>query len=442
MHLVHSRHKPKARPSKRVVQCRSLNTIRHGKKVEKEQDVSEAETVIPTKDFDFLLLHISCLKELFKNVRCNECDSKAIEVLLPNEQGFSTLIKLKCHECESVLSESYSSPKTNETKAGSSFIVNSKMTDAVNSIGLGHAALQNICIGLNINCIPFESFYDELKNLWTEAIELEEKVLTNARNAVREAYAIISPDDSNNSILDIAGSYDGTWLTCNSSYGIGIIVDALTGLVVDFEICSKYCSQCSIAKKKFENDNAAFNVWHKKHKKNGDCNINFMGSSDSMEVEAAKRIWSRSILKNKMRYTILVNDGDSESWTVLNKMAPYKNVIIEKEEYINHFHKRLGTALRKLAVRLKGRKLKEVLTESTIIVLQSFYRQAITNNAPDIQKIQIAIQTTLDHYSSTDLKANHSNCPKGKVNIIFKSTTWWNVMFKLPYITKLYFQIF
>ena len=41
---------------------------------------------IPAKDCDFLLIHTSCLEDLFKNVRCNKCNSKAITVLLSNEK--------------------------------------------------------------------------------------------------------------------------------------------------------------------------------------------------------------------------------------------------------------------------------------------------------------------------------------------------------------------
>ena len=42
------------------------------------------------------------------------------------------------------------------------------------------------------------------------------------------------------------------------------------------------------------------------------CKINHIGSAGNTEPEGAKRIWERSIRKNKLRYTEFYGDGDSK----------------------------------------------------------------------------------------------------------------------------------
>ena len=49
-----------------------------------------------------------------------------------------------------------------------------------------------------------------------------------------------------NKIIDLVCSYDGSWHKRGhtSLYGIGCVIEVTTGLVVDYEILSKYCHMC------------------------------------------------------------------------------------------------------------------------------------------------------------------------------------------------------
>ena len=58
----------------------------------------------------------------------------------------------------------------------------------------------------------------------------------------------------------------------------------------------------------------------------------------------AKRLWSRSEQKG-LRYTGFLTEGDSEAYNSVVGMRPYGDTPTEKEECINHAHKRMGTAL-------------------------------------------------------------------------------------------------
>ncbi|KAK8736079.1 hypothetical protein OTU49_005223, partial [Cherax quadricarinatus] len=109
-------------------------------------------------------------------------------------------------------------------------------------------------------------------------------------------------------ILDIDVTYDGTWHTRghHSNIGIGVIIDALTKLVIDYQVLCKFCNICSYRK----------SCWNKKiisdakceelvegHKPQ--CHKNCSGTSAKMESEAAVMMWQRS-LENKLRYKTIV----------------------------------------------------------------------------------------------------------------------------------------
>ena len=122
------------------------------------------------------------------------------------------------------------------------------------------------------------------------------------------------------------------------------MIDILTGLVVDFEMLSKYCPECNASERDLGKNTPDYEIWYKGQK--AECQKNHEGSSGSMEVKAAAAIWHRSEEECKMRYTTMLSDGDSKTFLMLQEMKPYgPDVVITKEECINHIAKRLGTGL-------------------------------------------------------------------------------------------------
>ena len=72
------------------------------------------------------------------------------------------------------------------------------------------------------------------------------------------------------------------------SFPIGICIDILTGLVIDFEVLSSYCHACVLkqgAKNEGKITVEEFDSWRETHT---DCAKNFTGSRKAMEQEAAK----------------------------------------------------------------------------------------------------------------------------------------------------------
>ncbi|GFU77192.1 uncharacterized protein TNCV_2789591 [Trichonephila clavipes] len=145
----------------------------------------------------------------------------------------------------------------------------------------------------------------------------------------------------------------------------------LTGYVVDFEVMSKVCRHCSVAKNKLGQSSAEFSIWYEGHK--SECDINHLGSSTSMEMEAALTLWKRSTSLG-FRYITVLSDGDCKTF----------NYLCEK----------------------KCGKAHGSLKEATIKKLTTYYQKAILRNKWDVNAMKTAIYATLLHSISTDAKTS------------------------------------
>lgn len=144
------------------------------------------------------------------------------------------------------------------------------------------------------------------------------------------------------------------------------------------------------------------------------CQKHTDAKSGRMEVEAALILFSRSVTKHNLRYTTLVSDGDSATFSALVKENVYGLVPVVKEECLNHVQKRMGTALRNLVQKSekplggKGR-----LTKGLIEKLTGYYGWALRNNSNDVAAMQRAVMASYHHITSTDAEPHHDLCPEG-----------------------------
>lgn len=94
--------------------------------------------------------------------------------------------------------------------------------------------------------INFKIFQNIIERLHSYSRAEVDKNLALARNEVRKAYSDVV--DGKDAVLDITVSYDGSWQKrgFTSKYGIGCFIEILTGLVIDFEVLSKFCNQCEV----------------------------------------------------------------------------------------------------------------------------------------------------------------------------------------------------
>lgn len=239
--------------------------------------------------------------------------------------------------------------------------------------------------------------------------EVGQEALIRAAQAIREVHRDLLTDEN---ILDVSVSFDGTWQKrgFTSLYGVGVCIEVMTGLIIDFHVLSKYCHACELHKGLPEDELQQWKVTHTE-----DCCINHQLSSKAMEQEAAKVMWGRSLEKHQMRYRHMLSDGDSAAYKAVCDLAPYGDVQVEKLECLNHAHKRMGTALRKLTKteHLGGRGTGR-LTEKKCDDLQNYYRGAILQNLNDVDKMRSSIWAGLFHSMSTDEKPLHQRCPAGE----------------------------
>ncbi|KAJ4430686.1 hypothetical protein ANN_19277 [Periplaneta americana] len=293
------------------------------------------------------------------------------------------------------------------------------MTQAFIRLGKGHAGLQHFSMIMNMYCMSKYSFNEHSKLLLGATTDVVANILTDIRSEVRGAYADLIVDGEIPPILDIGVSYDGTWLTRghSSMYGVGCVIDILTGYVIDYQVMSKSCRKCVHARQRYKNPQD-FKMWYDIHKQ--ECDINHTGSSGAMEMEAAIKMWNRS-QDFGLRYTSLLSDGDAKTFNKLCALKPYgPEHKIEKQECVNHVGKRLGTALRTVVLdsgkqgQQLGGRAHGSLKSVTINKLQKYYTKAIYRNKGDTEATKTAIYATLLHSISTDKKTQHSKCPPGE----------------------------
>ena len=243
--------------------------------------------------------------------------------------------------------------------------------------------------------------------------------MKRSADAVRAAYADTDPDvkealDADpDAVIDIGVSFDGTWQKrgFTSLYGVGVCIDVMTGLVVDYELLSKYCHACKLMEAKHLPAQELAD-WKERHA--DECCVTHTLSSKAMEQEAAKRMWARSVAENRMRYTAMLSDGDSAAYKTVCDLAPYGDQAVSKLECVNHAHKRMGTALRKLSKENRlGGKGTGRLTERKCDNLQNFYRGAILDNLTSVEAMRSAVWATFFHSISTDESPQHQRCPHG-----------------------------
>ena len=224
-----------------------------------------------------------------------------------------------------------------------------------NRLGLGYTAMKEFCGIIGIPGMHLKTFQEKEKVI-SKTVEVTNAVLQQSAEVVRAMHQATNPGDEeeDEGSIRITVSFDGTWQNQGHTlmHGVAAVIDVMTGLVVDYEVLSMYCHSCSCKKAEFGADSPAFTAWYAEHR--SDCSVNYHGSSNAMEVEAAKRLWERSVRNYGLMYTWMLGVGDSKAYQAVVEMEPYgPDSPIVLEECVNHAHKRMGTALLKLAKKEK-----------------------------------------------------------------------------------------
>lgn len=298
--------------------------------------------------------------------------------------------------------------------------------------GGGYTGYSRTCALLKTKPLHVRDYYEVRDHIGSKIQEKQEKYNEITKKCIYEHYKSIGVVPSDDGILEVEVSFDGTWLTRShkSRVGVDAVIDVHSGFVLDVEVLSNYCHTCArlaTSRKRGCISEAKYTQRIESH----NCGKNFNGRSGAMETEAAVRLWQRSEETMCLRYKVFVGDGDSSAYNGLVRMnngkGPYETMLVEKQECLNHVGKRLGTRLQKLKtenVELKKTKKGKVmkrslfggrnkLTDDVIGHLTRYCTAAIRRSRGSIQDLRKDILATFFHCSSSDEHPRHHFCPAG-----------------------------
>ncbi|GFU86694.1 uncharacterized protein TNCV_2881141 [Trichonephila clavipes] len=199
---------------------------------------TSTSTFCPSEKSTYVLMNNDLWSSLLFSIKCYECDMCSLDVECNGACGFSTKIELKCKSIKKIFNSVFSSPRDDYSKC---FDANKELVEAFLKIGKGHAALELFSMAIGIHAMDKKIFSKCLQKLYEEKCSFKEDILEISRKVVRKHHEDLL--GSANGVIDITVLYDGTWQKRGHSslYGIGIVIDILTGLIIDYEILSKYC---------------------------------------------------------------------------------------------------------------------------------------------------------------------------------------------------------
>lgn len=396
-----------------------------GLEISPEMMQIKAKAVTEPTD-SFLIVQMSSLNKLFGSVCCPKCKYGGIKFSLieGKEKGFAVKGGLFCSHCEETIAETFLSERVGGSKSSKApFEVNVRSTFAFMGVGCGYSAVRDWSTVMNTPSHPSKlAFQNAKQKIISGSRESFEEISKASVEKIREKYAEIGVLPDKDNVLDIAVSYDGSWQRRghSSHNGLGVVIDLLTGLPIDFEVLCNFCHQCLKAPDK---EDPTYAEWIAKH--SAKCGKNYDGSANSMEQQCAFVIWKRSVQKYGLRYTTMLSDGDSKSFKHIVEEEVYgKDVTMNKEDCVNHVSKRMGTALKNLKDQCtaQGQSIsgKGKLTNEKIVKIQNYYGRAIKDNSEDPELMKQRIFAILFHLTSTDENPRHVHCPPGE-----KSWCFW-----------------
>ena len=326
------------------------------------------------------------------------CPGNKLKLLQTKKQGISFEMMLSCLNTECQWTYCFWTSK--KKKKVRSFDINRRVYYSLRRIGNGYEGLKRFLVLMNHPPPMTEKNYRKIAYAFNKGVkEVAGTVMQDACIEIRRN----SPDE----IIDTAVSLDGTWQKRGfTSYnGAVVAISIPTGRIVDVEVMSRYCQAC-IQIESYKSKDVAL---YEKYKIDHDCTINHSGSAPAMEQVGVKRIFGRSIDKNKLCYMEYYGGGDTKSFSVVENVYPETKVL--KKECIGHIQKRIGNKLRKKKKTEKGLG-KLGLVSGVIAKLQNYYGMAVRSNVGNMVEMKKNIYAAWCHVCSSDKNNFHIHCPK------------------------------
>lgn len=264
------------------------------------------------------------------------CDFLCLEIVSEMRNGLESTIVIKCKMCGK-----FFDVRTVESK-DDRMNVNHQAVSSIMSIGSGFSHLQMITSNLHIPGIsPFQyqSLHTDVCDWWERSAEH-----CMAESAKQEAdYAVSVGDIDADGTPMIAVVADGCWSkrSYKTNYsalsGVAAIIGLRFGKVLYLGVKNKYCMVCARAANK--------NGEPPQHT----CFKNHSGSSTAMESAILVEGFKNSVRDSGLIYNKLIADGDSSTYKSILDARPYKHLVVQKIECINHLLRNYSNALMALS---------------------------------------------------------------------------------------------
>lgn len=238
----------------------------------------------------YVLVDANKLVHFLEGFSCLRCVS-TLQVSQMPSKGYANFFIVQCKDCDfnKTFDTSDRVSLSEDGSTRSSYDVNRRMVQRFPTIGKGHRGMESFSMSWNMKPMNRNAYRCHINNMYKRYVKTATESLEKARKEVCKAYTII-----NNTPLDEPGpinifvSYDGSWQKrgFTSKNGVGCCIDVVTGLVIDYEVLSKYCKSCDAIKKNLGKGTINFRAWYRRHKPNchgdGGCRTH---------LEAIRKAW-------------------------------------------------------------------------------------------------------------------------------------------------------
>ena len=240
------------------VQSESLSSVRSVSKDEKTESSDEkkmSEPVIESQSDEKKVMPVTVkhlptaicdlneVANLFAACSCPECGGPVeLEMDASKNVGMTVFLNVVCTNCQRVVASNHTSAFL---PSGACEITRRTVTASLLN-GFGQRKLNNLCEYLNLPGLNSKTFSDHAKAFFQSTPNIKKQFSKLAVQKVREAHKPMNPRMTEDTVIDIAVSFDGTWQTRGHSSKVGVtcVIDLLTGICVDFHVMSKYCQKC------------------------------------------------------------------------------------------------------------------------------------------------------------------------------------------------------
>ncbi|CAF4130305.1 unnamed protein product [Rotaria sordida] len=367
------------------------------------------------------------LINLMENTICINCHKQWLgSIQCRKREGLYESLEFICSYCEHAVKLPTSKQQTMTQRRE----INIRAQLGAHLTGIGRSGLEKLCVALNIPPPIDEDHYTATDAYLLDIIQIHQQ--NSMDLAVKEAV-----QEASSTNLTVSG--DGSWITRghSSAHGIADICSTTQRpKVIDVERSSKECSQCIGAQSIRKSNTEKYEIFMRSHQ----CEVNYAGSSGSMERTLIKDMFKRSISKYNVQYHYYIGDGNTKVHKALLDDPTYENVEVQKIEDVNHYSKRLSNRIKKIKTQNKNKILQDGLkiggagrlTDQHILKFKMYLGKAIRENLGNLTNMYHSAQVIFYNYYSTDQDPQHQFCDPKWCKYLQDSDTYDHGQHSIP----------